>query len=552
MYVYDEFDKSFIQQRTLQFRNQVERRLAGELSEDQFKPLRLQNGLYLQLHAYMLRVAIPYGVLSSNQLRGLADISEKYDRGYGHFTTRQNIQFNWVKLSELPELMDDLAALDMHAVQTSGNCIRNITSDPFAGVAADEFTDPRPLCEVLRQWSSAHPEFGFLPRKFKLAIVAAKQDRAAIKVHDIGIKLVKAENQDTRYEIWVGGGQGRTPKVAQLLFKDIPLKDLLATLESTLRVYNLQGRRDNKYKARIKILVNAMGLETFKSLVLDDLSKTQAQAPVITEQQLTHIANRFQLPDYTSGIPASSPEDLSPAADGFRQWINNNVYSHKQNGYKIVVVSLKPLGGIPGDANADQMRHLAELAESFSFGEIRVTKNQNLVLPHVKESQLRNLFNQLAAFNLHSGNVGLVSDITACPGLDYCGLATARSIPVAQTISQLLMNTEKEAAIGKVKINISGCINACGHHHVADIGILGLDKRDTEFYQISIGGRDDEAARIGQIVGPGFSADEIPIVVDRILDIYLQNRIPEETFSETVSRLGHDFFKEKIYVSNAA
>ena len=553
MYRYDDFDRQFIRQRSAQFRKQVERRLNGGLSEDEFKPLRLQNGLYLQLHAYMLRVAIPYGILSADQLRQLAMIAERYDRAYGHFTTRQNIQFNWVALQQLPQLLDDLAAADLHCIQTSGNCIRNITADPFAGVAADEYADPRPYCEALRQWSSAHPEFAYLPRKFKFAVIGAQQDRAAIKLHDIGLRLHPGDDGRPGFEIWVGGGQGRTPKIAHKLFSRVPVERLLATLESMLRVYNLEGRRDNKYKARIKILVNAIGPQQYRDKVLADLQQTGAGAPVITRQQIAAIGARFTLPPAQS-TAASQPEsagvtELHPADPA---WLATNVYPHRQPDHRIVVVSLKPPGGIPGDATSEQMRRIADLADEFSYGEVRVTKNQNLVLPQVPQTGLAGLYPPLRQMGLHTANIGRASDITACPGLDYCSLATARSIPLAQQLSRRLSGSRREHALGNLKINISGCINACGHHHVADIGILGLEKKNREFYQISLGGRDDQQAAIGKILGPGFSAEELPGVIDQILDLYLHNRIRQESFSDTLERLGHDYFKERIYAHHAA
>ncbi len=550
MYRYNEHDSAFVQARAAEFRDQVSRRLTGKLSEDEFRPLRLMNGLYLQLHAYMLRVAIPYGVLSAEQLRTLALLARRYDRGYGHFTTRQNIQYNWPKLEDVPDMLDQLAAVGMHAIQTSGNCIRNVTSDPFAGVAADENIDPRPTAELLRQWSSLHPEFAYLPRKFKFAVTGAAEDRAAIKLHDIGLQ-VKADPQGAPlYNIWVGGGQGRTPRVAQLIYNDVQLNDLLPTLDSMLRVYNLEGRRDNKYKARIKILIAEKGLDEYRAAVDADRAAAQSGAAAEDFVGIEALYDRIAAQFITAPLPVRDDRPLPFGDDAFSDWVRTNIAAHKAAGYAIVSISLKPPGGVPGDATDQQMEHIADLAERYSAGEVRVTHRQNLVLPHVAIDDLRSLYAALVEIGFETPNIGQASDIIACPGLDYCSLATARSIPVAQVLSQRLRAREAQDALGPMSLNISGCINACGHHHVANIGILGLNRAEKENYQITLGGRSDAQAVIGDVMGPGFTQDEVPAAIDRVLDCYLQQRKAGERFADTYQRVGKAVFKGALYVES--
>lgn len=556
MYQYDEFDQELVAQRSAEFRQQVERRLKGLISEDEFKPLRLMNGLYLQLHAYMIRIAIPYGVLSATQMNRLAHIADRYDKGYGHFTTRQNIQFNWPQLVETPDILDELAEVQMHAIQTSGNCIRNITTDPFAGVAADEEVDPRPLSELLRQWSTLHPEFRYLPRKFKFAITGSANDRAAIKVHDIGLRLKKDQLGATLVDVWVGGGQGRTPKIAKLFKENVTIDELLPYLEAIMRVYNRHGRRDNKYKARIKILLAETGLEKLQQEVDNELARIDRSRFAPVAEELDRVRSRFLMPDYASTDNNTGNNtgnnDTSSSVDSanepeYQRWLQQNVKAHRVAGHAIVMVSLKRIGDIPGDATSDEMRTLARIAEQFSHDEIRVTHRQNLVLPHVRESQLPALWNALNEASLASSNIDLPSDIIACPGLDYCALATARSIPIAQDIATHLEAKEADKTPSGISINISGCINACAHHHVANIGILGLDRGGVENYQITLGGRSDEHARVGDRMGPGLSADHIAPAVERVIDLYLDKRELKETFSDTYARIGKEPFKDVIY-----
>ncbi len=550
MYRYDEFDATFVRQRVGQFREQVARRIAGDLSEDEFKPLRLMNGLYLQLHAYMLRVAIPYGTLSSRQMHKLADISVKYDKGYGHFTTRQNIQFNWPELKDVPDLLDELADVEMHAIQTSGNCIRNVTADHFAGVAVDEVEDPRPIAELIRQWSSLHPEFTFLPRKFKIAVIGTREDRAVMKSHDIGLRIVTNDAGETGFEVHVGGGLGRTPMVARLIREFLPRHDLLHYLEAIIRVYNLIGRRDNKYKARIKILLHETGKQKVTELVENEFAQLQNHNDAINPAEYERIAAYFQDPAYEE-----TDFDMG-AFDGKRQqhpqfdlWLRSSLGKHKKRGYSIVTVSLKPIGGIPGDASAEQMHGIAKLAEKFSLSQIRVSHEQNLVLPFVKQQDLFDLWLGLKEHNLATANVGLVSDIIACPGMDYCALATARSIPIAQDISNRFADLERQHEVGELKIKISGCINACGHHHVANIGILGLEKKGVEFYQITMGGDAGENTSIGTVIGRGFSGSQVIDAVETIVDTYVGLRQDSETFASTYARLGVTPFKEALYAT---
>jgi len=550
MYQYSEFDKAFLQERVAQYRDQVSRRLTGALTEEEFKPLRLMNGVYLQLHAYMLRVAIPYGTLSAAQMRGLADISERWDKGYGHFTTRQNIQFNWPKLVDTPDILEALAGLDMHAIQTSGNTVRNVTTDHFAGAALDEVDDPRPYAEWIRQWSTDHPEFQFLPRKFKIAISAGQQDRALVKAHDIGLRLV-ADEGGPAFDIYVGGGLGRTPVVGSLVFERVSVAELLPHIEAILTVYNLAGRRDNKYKSRIKILLQSAGMVKFKCSV-------ERILPRIIDTFDQHLIGRLERLKSDFTRPLLPPRDVAPYWDAvnnqsdFKAWVTQNVTPHKQEGYASVTVSLKAHGQAPGDASAAQMRVLAELAEQSGFAELRVSHEQNIVLPHVAQSELMAVFARLKREGLATPNIGLVSDLIACPGMDYCALATARSIPIGQQIAMRYRHLEPE--LGSLKIKISGCINACGHHHVGDIGILGLDKAGVENYQITLGGRVGMDAALGEKMGPGFSEPELLLALDRLFEAYLAMRLgSDEVFSETVKRLGTSPFKSALYeVADAA
>jgi sulfite reductase (NADPH) hemoprotein beta-component len=545
MYRYDEFDAEFVRQRVAQFRDQVQRRLSGELTEDEFKALRLRNGVYLQLHAYMLRIAIPYGTLSSRQLRKLAHIARVYDRGTGHFTTRQNLQFNWPKLTDMPDILDELADVEMHAIQTSGNCIRNVTADHFAGATADEVADPRPYAEIIRQWSSLHPEFSFLPRKFKVAVTAAERDRAAIQVHDIGLHLKRLADGSLGFAVWVGGGQGRTPIIAKLIRDELPEQDLLSYLEAVLRVYNLHGRRDNIYKARIKILVHDLGAAAFAAQVEEEWRRIRDGALKLPQAEIERIDAYFAPPAF-EGRPARA--SLRAPDRAFDRWVTRNTHAHKHPGYAIVTISLKPIGGIPGDASADQMDAIADLAERYSFDEVRVTHEQNLVLPHVRLGDLWDVYQALKTIDLSEANAGLVTDIIACPGLDYCALANARSIPIAQRISERLAS--RQDLIGDLKIKISGCINACGHHHVGHIGILGVEKRGEEHYQLLLGGSGAEDAALASITGPGFGPDGIVDAVEKVVDRYLELRSgPDEPFLAAYGRLGAAPFKEALYAA---
>ena len=549
MYRYDEFDAAFVRERTSQFSDQVRRRISGELSEGQFRPLRLMNGLYLQLHAYMLRIAVPYGTLSSRQMRMLAHIARTYDRNYGHFTTRQNIQFNWPKLRDIPQILADLASVEMHAIQTSGNCIRNITTDQFAGAAADEIIDARPVAEILRQWSSLHPEFSFLPRKFKIAMTGSPSDRAAIKFHDIGLMAATSDEGEIGWQVWVGGGMGRTPMVAKLINGFVPHEHLLAYLESILRVYNRYGRRDNKYKARIKILVHEEGIEKIRAEVEAEFAAIKGGVLTLPQEELDRITAYFADPPFERLNATTidiAREKILDAAYG--RWLENNISSHRQPGYASVTISLKPIGGAPGDATSEQMDAVAELAERYSFDELRVTHEQNLVLPHVRVGDLRELFDSLVAAGLAEGNAGLITDMITCPGLDFCALANARSIPIAQELGARFSAPERQKQIGPLKIKISGCINACGHHHVGHIGILGVEKKGDELYQITVGGDATENAAIGKILGPGFEADKVPDAVERLVDAYIERReSPEEPFIDAYRRLGDAPFKEALY-----
>ena len=550
MYRYDEFDREFVNERVAQFRGQVERRVSGELTEEQFKPLRLMNGVYLQLHAYMLRIAIPYGTMNPVQLRMLAFIARKYDRGYGHFTTRQNLQFNWPALSDMPAILTDLASVEMHAIQTSGNCIRNVTADHFAGAARDEVADPRPYAEILRQWSSLHPEFLFLPRKFKIAVTGSERDRAAVKVHDIGLHLKRDASGKLGFAVYVGGGLGRTPFIGHKIRDFLPEEDLLSYCEAILRVYNQFGRRDNKFKARIKILVHETGAAEIARQVEEEWERIRHSVLALPEAEIRRIQAYFALPASLAPRPAESAVlTRAGAADpALAAWVDQNTVPHRVTGHAIVTVSLKPIGGTPGDATAEQMELVADLAERYSFGEVRVSHEQNLILPHVALDDLPAVYEGLRDNALATANSGLVTDIIACPGLDYCALANARSIPVAQRISERFADQARQQEIGELKIKISGCINACGHHHVGHIGILGVEKKGEEFYQLTLGGSGDEQASIGEIIGPGFSSDDVIDAVETVVETYLKVRAgPEENFLAAYRRLGKEPFKEALY-----
>ncbi|HKT19265.1 MAG TPA: nitrite/sulfite reductase [Stellaceae bacterium] len=546
MYRYDDFDHRFVDERVAQYRDQVRRRLAGQLTEDEFRPLRLMNGLYLQLHAYMLRIAIPYGMLNSTKLRKLAHIMRKYDRGYGHFTTRTNLQLHWIKLEDTPDILAELASVEMHAIQTSGNSFRNTTTDAFAGVAADELEDPRPYAEIIRQWATLHPEFSFLPRKFKIAICASKEDRAAVKMHDLGLYLHKNEAGDLGFEVVVGGGLGRTPYLAQTVKKFVPRRDVLSYIEACLRVYNRYGRRDNLWKARVKILVQSLGAAKYAEEVEQEWLASDRAAIAIPESYIAEIASAFAPPDYDR-----SPVDegaLARAITGnpaFARWVKHNVHAHKVPGHAIVTISLKEVGKTGGDISAEQMEVVADLADELSFGEARVAYEQNMVLPHVRRDKLFGLWQRLDAAGLGTSNKDLVTDIICCPGLDYCGLATARSIPVAQRIAKHM--AAKEDAIGSFNIKMSGCINACGHHHLGHIGILGVDKNGEEVYQITLGGDAGHNAAIGTIIGPAVKSDDVPAAIDTLIGVYLRLRQDGERFPETYRRVGQAPFKEALY-----
>ena len=542
MYQYDQYDQAIVDARVEEFRDQVRRRLAGQITEDQFKPLRLMNGLYLQLHAYMLRVAIPYGTLDSRQMRMLGAIARKYDRGYGHFTTRQNIQYNWIKLADAPDVLADLATVEMHAIQTSGNCIRNISSDQYAGAAADEVADPRVWAEMLRQWSTFHPEFSYLPRKFKIAVIAADEDRAAMRLHDIGIQLVRRDGV-LGGRVFVGGGMGRTPMIAPEIRDFVTADDLLSYVEACLRVYNRYGRRDNIYKARIKILVHEIGADEYRRQVEEEFAAVKALGIDPPQAEFDRIAAFFAPPAFD----ASANDSVDRSDPDFALWLDQNVKPHKQPGYAIVNISLKPTGGIPGDASADQIDVMADLAERHSFDELRVTHAQNIVLPHVRKSELYAIWQALGTAGLATPNLDLISDIIACPGLDYCSLANARSIPVAQKIAARFADLGRQRELGELKLKISGCINACGHHHAGHIGILGVDRKGTENYQLLLGGSGAEDVSLGKITGPGFSEDGIVDAVERVTDLYLGIRDEGERFVDTYRRVGFEPFKEAIY-----
>ncbi|MEC5163418.1 sulfite reductase (NADPH) hemoprotein beta-component [Janthinobacterium sp. CG_23.3] len=548
MYQYDQYDHLIVKERIAQYRNQVERRIANELTEEEFIPLRLQNGLYMQRHAYMLRIAVPYGLLSSKQMRMFATIARKYDRGYGHFTTRQNIQFNWIELEQTPQILSDLASVEMHAIQTSGNCIRNTTSDPYAGVAHDEIIDPRPYAEVLRQWSTFHPEFIALPRKFKVAINGAKDDRAAIAVHDIGLTAVYNEAGEIGFKVMVGGGMGRTPILGSVIRDFLPWQHLLTYTQAVMRVYNQYGRRDNKYKARIKILLKAIGAEEFARQVEAEWVDLKDGPETLTTEEMSRVVDYFKPHAYAT-LPALDP--LLEHADNkaFANWLQRNVKPHKVPGYAIAVLSLKKTGVPPGDATAEQIDFVAELADRYSFGELRVTHEQNLVLADVEQSQLFKLWQEVKAHGLATPNIGLLTDMICCPGGDFCSLANAKSLPIAAAIAERFDNIDFQHDIGEIELNISGCINACGHHHVGAIGVLGVDKDGSEWYQVSIGGSQGNHAAIGKIIGPSFSSLQMPEVIDRLLQVYVRERYEDERFVDTAQRLGVAPFKEHVYAT---
>ncbi|MFT3965796.1 MAG: nitrite/sulfite reductase [Sphingobium sp.] len=542
MYVYDQYDQAMVDARVADFRDQTRRRLSGELTEEQFRPLRLMNGLYLQLHAYMLRVAIPYGTLNARQMRMLAHIARKYDKDYGHFTTRQNIQYNWIKLEDAPDILADLASVEMHAIQTSGNCIRNISADQYAGVAADELVDPRPWAELLRQWSSFHPEFTYLPRKFKICVIAAEEDRAAMRLHDIGIQLVERDGV-VGARIFAGGGMGRTPIVGPEIKDFVTEDEIISYVEAALRVYNRYGRRDNKYKARIKILVSELGVEEYRRQVEKEWAhmKTLGIDPPVAE--LNRIRAHFADPAYETGLP----EEIDRSDPDFALWVDQQTAAHKAPGYAIVNISLKPIAGIPGDASSAQIDLIAELAEKYSLDELRITHAQNVVLPSVKKSDLHAVWQALRGVGLAEANLDLITDIIACPGLDYCSLANARSIPVSQKIAARFADPVRQRDIGELKLKISGCINACGHHHAGHIGILGVDRRGKENYQLLLGGSGAQDASLGRIVGPGFDEDGVVDAIEKATNVYLARREEGERFLDTYRRIGMDPFKEAIY-----
>ncbi|CCV16251.1 nitrite/sulfite reductase [Mesorhizobium sp. STM 4661] len=553
MYRYDEFDHDFVQARVAEFSDQVQRRLAGEITEDQFRPLRLMNGVYLQLHAYMLRIAVPYGTLNSKQLRMLGHIARKYDKGYGHFTTRQNIQFNWPALSDIPAILADLASVEMHAIQTSGNCIRNVTADHFAGAAADEAADPRPYAEILRQWSSVHPEFSFLPRKFKIAVTGAERDRAAIQTHDIGLHLKKNAAGELGFAVYIGGGQGRTPMVAKKIRDFLPEADLLSYCTAILRVYNLYGRRDNKYKARIKILVHETGIEEVTRQVEAEWQELKDAELKLPEADIRAIEAYFASPQLSERPEGDEAVKLARlVSKSFSDWLDQNVVTHRHPDYAAVTISLKGIGEVPGDASDSQMEAVADIAEKYGFDELRVSHEQNLILPHVARADLKAVHDALVDIGLATANSNLISDIISCPGLDYCALATARSIPIAQEISRRFSSLERQREIGELKLKISGCINACGHHHVGHIGILGVEKKGAELYQVTLGGSADENTSVGEIIGRGFSSDEITDAIEQIVETYLGLRLnPQEKFIDAYRRVGPAPFKEALYAGEA-
>ena len=554
MYHYDEYDQTIVDERVRQYRDQVRRRLSGELTEEEFMPLRLQNGLYMQIHAYMLRIAVPYGLISSKQMRMFAHIARKYDRGYGHFTTRQNIQFNWLKLEDTPDILADLATVQMHAIQTSGNCVRNITSDEYAGVARDEIVDPQPYAEILRQWSTFHPEFAYLPRKFKIAISGGKEDRAAIYAHDIGLAVTKNAQGEIGFRVLVGGGLGRTPMIGAEICEFLPWQHLLTYVESILRIYNQYGRRDNKYKARIKILVKALGIDEFKRQVDADWADLKNGPGTLTIEEVNRVASFFTAPAYETLTDHDSKlNEFKADSRSFSNWMQRNVKPHRVPGYAIVVLSLKKPGNAPGDATAEQMDAIADLADRYSFGELRITHQQNLVLADVRQKDLIRLWQEATVHELTAPNIGLLTDIISCPGADFCTLANARSIPLAKLIAERFENLDFQHDIGEITLNMSGCVNACGQHHIGNIGITGVEKKDHgEWYQVSLGGAEGNNSSIGKIIGPSFTFNQVPEVIDRILQVYLHERIEAERFIDTVRRIGHTPFKEHVYATDFA
>ncbi len=548
MYKYDAIDQQIVNERVAQYRDQTQRYLAGELSDEEFRPLRLQNGLYIQRQAPMLRIAVPYGMLSSRQLRKLGNIAQKYDKAYGHFSTRQNLQLNWPKLEDVPDILAELATVEMHAIQTSGNCIRNITTDQFAGIAPDEIIDPRAMAEVMRQWSTFHPEFALLPRKFKIAVSGTAQDRAIVQAHDIGMEFYKDAQGQTAIKVWVGGGLGRTPILGTVIREHLEWQHALTYCEAIIRVYNVHGRRDNAYKARIKILVKALGIEEFKKQVEAEWVHLKDNPNTITESELARVAKHFDTMPY-EGLPQHDASFDSAIASNpaFSAWVKRCVHPHKQNGYRAVTLSLKPHGHAPGDATSEQMHVVADLAEQFSFGELRVSHEQNLILADVKLSDLFPLWEKARAAGLATPNIGLLTDIICCPGGDFCSLANAKSIPIAEAIQIQFDNLDYLHDIGDLELNISGCMNACGHHHIGHIGILGVDKDGSEWYQVTIGGKQGNDASLGTVIGPSFSAEEMPGVVQRLIEVYLKERTPEERFIDTVRRIGVAPFKAHVY-----
>jgi len=549
MYRYDEFDAQFVSERVTQFAYQVERRLKGELTEDQFKPLRLMNGLYLQLHAYMLRIAVPYGTLSSKQMRKLAHIARTYDKNFGHFTTRTNLQFNWIKLVDVPAILRELADVEMHCIQTSGNCVRNVTADQFAGATDEEIEDPRPLSEIIRQWSSLHPEFVFLARKFKIAVGACEKDRAALQYHDMAVQVVRNSEGRTGYKVMAGGGMGRTPYLAHTMSEFVAREDILAYLEAVLRVYNMDSRRDNIHKQRIKILINTIGVEEMRRRVDREFQELKAMGTLqLPQRELDRIAAYFAPPRFETGLSDVIPD----AGPDFANWVKTNIAKHKAPGYAIATITLKTPGQVPGDATSEQMDIIADLMDEFSVGEVRVTHEQNLVLPHVRKQDLPAIYARLKELDFAAPNAGLITDIIACPGLDYCDLANARSIPIAQSIARKFENLDRQHQIGELKIKISGCINACGHHHAGHIGILGVDKKGVEFYQLLLGGSGAEDASVGVIMGPGFGEHEIADAVERVVNVYIAERQTGERFLDTYRRIGMDKFKAAAYETAAA
>ena len=548
MYHYDSIDQQIINERVTQYRGQIERNLAGTLSDDELRPLRLQNGLYIQRHGPMLRIAIPYGQLASAQLRKLAEISRRYDRSVGHFTTRQNMQLHWPKFEETPEILGELASVEMHAVQTSGNCVRNITTDPFAGIAPDELTDPRPWCEVLRQWSTFHPEFAFLPRKFKIAVNAATEDRAVIHVHDVGLEIVKNDAGEFGVRVFAGGGLGRTPVIGKVVREFLPRRHLLSYLDALLRVYNRYGRRDNLFKARIKILVNALGIVEFTRQVEDEWSFIKDGPTTLTDEEFSRIAAHFAPPAYES-LPANDADfNAAVASDkAFSAWAKRSLHVHKIPGYTALTLSLKAPGLTPGDITDVQMDAVADLADRFSFGELRVTHEQNVVLPDVRKQDVYAVWKAARTQGLATANIGLLTDMICCPGGDLCSLANARSVPIADAINLKFDDLDYLYDIGDISLNISGCMNSCGHHHVANIGILGIDKNNEEWYQITVGGQQGNSATIGKVIGPSFYAEEVPQVIEALINVYIEQRTPSERFIDTFNRLGVELFKERAY-----